>query len=218
MNKGPAVKILLLEDDRILCQSLQEYLESEGFDVDTAHRGEEVFDLSYEQRYDLYILDINVPDMNGFDILRSLKDAGDSTPAIYITALTDVNSLSKGFESGADDYIKKPFDPEELVIRIKSKYLRNDPCISYKKLYYDPRTRIVKYDGELVQLGEVQMNIFHLLISRAGEVVNSFELMELLEQPSANALRVNLAKLKSKLHIEIKNIRGQGYMIEKIRD
>lgn len=210
------MRILLLEDDQILCHSLQEYLESEGFHVDAAVRGEEVFDLSYENNYDLYILDINVPDINGFDVLKSLKEAGDTTPAIYITALTDINSLSKGFEAGADDYVKKPFDPEELVIRIKSKYMPNEQLIHYNNLIYDPLNRIIKHNGEIVILGEVQLNLFHLLITNIGGIVNSFELMELLEQPNANALRVNLTKLKNKLLIDIKNIRGQGYMIEKV--
>jgi DNA-binding response OmpR family regulator len=210
------MKILLLEDDAMLAESLAEYLELEGYSVDSVISGEEVFDRTFEKEYDLYILDINVPDINGFDVLKSLKEAGDITPAIYITALTDINSLSRGFEAGADDYIKKPFDPEELVIRIKSKYMANEQLIHYSNLTYDPLNRIIKYDDEIVTLGEVQLNLFHLLITNTGEIVNSFELMEFLEQPNANALRVNLAKLKNKLPIDIKNIRGQGYMIEKV--
>jgi len=109
------MEILLLEDDKILCESLKEFLESEGYSVDTAHRGTEVFDLTFAKTYDLYILDVNVPDTDGFDVLEALKEAGDETPAIYITALTDINSISKGFAIGAEDYIKKPFDPEELA-------------------------------------------------------------------------------------------------------
>ncbi|RRS29840.1 MAG: regulator [Epsilonproteobacteria bacterium (ex Lamellibrachia satsuma)] len=210
------MKILLLEDDHILCESLTEYLELEGHSVDRAHRGEEVFDLTFDHNYDLYILDINVPDINGFDVLKELKESGDETPAIYITALTDTSSISKGFSMGAEDYIKKPFDPEELVIRIKNHYLKKDKKIVYENLTYDPNTRLLQKDGKTVGLGEIQMKLFHTLITRTDKIVNSYELMELLEQPNANALRVNLAKLKNKLGIEIKNIRGQGYMIEKI--
>ena len=210
------MKILLLEDDHILCESLAEYLELEGYSVDRAHRGEEVFDLTFENKYDLYILDINVPDINGFDVLKDLKESGDETPAIYVTALTDVSSISKGFSIGAEDYIKKPFDPEELVIRIKSRYLIKDKTISYKDLVYDPTSKRLQKNGKTIGLGEVQLNLFHTLIMRIDKIVDHFELMDLLDQPSANALRVNLAKLKNKLGIEIKNIRGQGYMIEKI--
>ncbi len=210
------MKILLLEDDHILCESLTEYLELEGFSVDKAHRGEEVFDLTFDTKYDLYILDVNVPDINGFDVLKALKESGDETPAIYVTALTDVSSISKGFSIGAEDYIKKPFDPEELLIRIKSRYLAKDKTILYKDLVYDPTSRLLQKNGKTIGLGEIQLNLFHTLIMRIDKIVDHFELMDLLEQPSANALRVNLAKLKNKLDIEIKNIRGQGYMIEKI--
>ena len=208
------MKILLLEDDKILCESLKEFLELEGYEVDVAHRGTEVFDLTFSNRYDLYILDINVPDTDGFDVLSELKEAGDDTPAIYITALTDINSISRGFKIGAEDYIKKPFDPEELVIRIKSKYERDDEMITLGDLNYDPANRIVQKEGQVIGLGEVQQNIFHTLITERNKIVDSYTLMDFLEQPSANALRVNLAKLKNKLGIEIKNIRGQGYMIE----
>jgi len=210
------MKILLLEDDQILCDSLREYLESEGYAVDVAHRGTEVFDLTFSNRYDLYILDVNVPDTDGFDVLSSLKEAGDETPAIYITALTDINSISKGFSIGAEDYIKKPFDPEELVIRIKSKYEKPDTLIHLKDISYDPVGKVVYKGGDVIALGEVQHNIFHTLITNSNKVVDSFTLMDLLEQPNANALRVNLAKLKNKLGIEIKNVRGQGYMIENL--
>jgi len=210
------MKILLLEDDKILCASLKDFLELEGYSVDTAHRGPEVFDLTFDNNYDLYILDVNVPDINGFDVLNSLKEAGDETPAIYITALTDINSISRGFEIGAEDYIKKPFDPEELIVRIKSKYRQEDPVIYYNDISYDPVKKTVKKDAEIISLGEVQLNIFHMLITQQNKVVDSFTLMDFLEQPNANALRVNIAKLKNKLDIEIRNIRGQGYMIENI--
>jgi len=210
------MKILLLEDDQILCDSLKEFLELEGYSVDVAHRGPEVFDLTFETKYDLYILDVNVPEVDGFDVLSSLKEAGDETPAIYITALTDINSISKGFEIGADDYIKKPFDPEELVIRIKRKYQQEDNLISLENIVYNPTTKTLQKEGHTIGLGEVQKNIFHLLIVEQNKIVDSYTLMDFLEQPNANALRVNIAKLKTKLGIEIKNIRGQGYMIENL--
>jgi DNA-binding response OmpR family regulator len=210
------MKILLLEDDQILCDSLKEFLELEGYHVDVAHRGPEVFDLTFTKTYDLYILDVNVPEVNGFDVLSSLKDAGDETPAIYITALTDINSISKAFAIGAEDYIKKPFDPEELLIRIKRKYQKDDVVIYLNDIVYNPVTRVLQKDGQTIGLGDVQQNIFHTLITEQNKIVDSYTLMDFLEQPTANALRVNLAKLKNKLGIEIKNIRGQGYMIEKI--
>jgi DNA-binding response OmpR family regulator len=210
------MKILLLEDDKILCASLKDFLELEGYVVDTAHRGSEVFDLTFNKRYDLYILDVNVPDIDGFDVLSSLREAGDETAAIYITALTDINSISRGFEIGAEDYIKKPFDPEELIVRIQSKYRQKDAVIYYNDIIYDTVSRTIKKASEIISLGEVQLNIFHMLITQQNKIVDSFILMDFLEQPNGNALRVNIAKLKNKLGIEIRNIRGQGYMIENL--
>jgi len=210
------MKILLLEDDQILCESLKEFLELEGYAVDVAHRGTEVFDLTFDKSYDLYILDVNVPEVNGFDVLSELKSAGDTTPAIYITALTDITSISRGFEIGADDYIKKPFDPEELVIRIKRKYQQEENILTVGNLSYNPITRLLKKDAKTIGLGEVQLNLFHILMTEQNKIIDIYTLMDCLESPSANALRVNLAKLKVKLELDIKNIRGQGYMIENI--
>jgi DNA-binding response OmpR family regulator len=210
------MKLLLLEDDKILCSSLQEFLELEGYEVDTAHRGEEVFDLTFERSYDLYILDVNVPEVNGFDILQASREAGDETPAIYITALTDINSISRGFDAGAEDYIKKPFDPEELALRIRNRFQQKETLIHHGDIRYDPVNGTLRKGDKTIGLGEVQMNIFHTLITQRDKIVESYMLMDYLEQPNANALRVNLTKLKSKLGIEIKNIRGQGYMIESL--
>jgi len=211
------MKILLLEDDRILCESLKEYLEAEGFDVDVAYRGEEVFDKTFENRYDLYVLDVNVPDTDGFDVLQALREAGDETPAIYITALTDIRSIEKGFGIGAEDYIKKPFDPEELVIRIKTRYMPDKGRIRLGNFSYDPDKRRLYRGDEPVSLGEVQGGLLHLLVTAQGNPVDNYTLMDVLSHPNANALRVNIAKLKKKLGIEIVNVRGQGYKLEHLR-
>ena len=114
-------KILLLEDDEILAQTLVDMLESENFIVCLARDGETALDLTYKESFDLYLLDVNVPFLNGFDFLKSLRQSGDKTPAFFLTALKDIDSLSKGFDSGCDDCIKKPFDFNELLVRIKAK-------------------------------------------------------------------------------------------------
>ena len=210
--------ILLLEDDKILCESLQEYLEKAGFRVDAVTRGEAVYDLTFEKQYDLYIFDVNVPDISGFEVLRELRNAEDETPAFFITALVDINSITEGFAVGAEDYIKKPFDPQELLLRIQRKYGTDKETILYGNLQYEPQERVLKQDGRVIGLGDVQSNLFHELMTHQGEVVESYTLMDHLEFANANALRVNIAKLKKRLGLEIVNIRGRGYMLEKIRD
>ena len=211
------MKILLLEDDGILAESLQEYLESEGYRVTTVSRGEEVYEKTFDEEYDLYILDINVPDVNGFEVLDALKEAEDNTPAIYISAMTDMASMTRGFDLGAVDYIKKPFDPEELLLRIRHRIGEGNVPSSPGSFRFDPRSgRVDLENGEHLFLGEIQSKIFNLLIQRRGQVVPIAELMDQLDRPSGNALRVTIAKLKKRLGIEIENVRGQGYMIEKV--
>lgn len=209
------MKILLLEDDKNLHASLKAFLEMERFIVDSAYSSDDVYALTYANSYDLYIFDVNVPGDNGFKILKSLKSAEDKTPTIYTTALTDISSVGEGFDSGADDYIKKPFDPEELVIRIKSRYMKND-ILNYKDLTYNPSTRELLKNGVIVGLADVLGNIFHELIMQTNRIVPTENLFDFLEHPNPNALRVNLSKLKSKLDLDIKNIRGVGYMLEEL--
>lgn len=209
------MKILLLEDDKNLHASIKAFLEMEEFIVDSAYNSDDVYTLTYENSYNLYIFDVNVPGDDGFKILKSLKNAEDTTPTIYITALSDIFSVGEGFNAGADDYIKKPFDIEELVIRIKSRYIKND-TLSYKKLIYNPVSKELFKDGVSVYLADVLGNIFHELITKKGKIVPTQNLFDFLENPNPNALRVNLSKLKSKLNLDIKNTRGVGYMLEEL--
>lgn len=209
------MKILLLEDDKNLHFSIKSFLELEGFIVESAFNSDDVYDLTYENNYDLYIFDVNVPGDDGFKILKSLKNADDKTPTIYTTALTDISSVGEGFNSGADDYIKKPFDPEELVIRIKSRYMHAE-LLYYKDIIYNPTTKELTKAGVTVGLSDVLRNIFHELMTQKEKIVPTELLFNLLEHPSPNALRVNLSKLKTKLDLDIKNIRGIGYMLEEL--
>ncbi len=208
--------ILLLEDDQILAQSLQELLEDEGYSVDVVYDGEEALDYSYKNDYKLYIFDVNVPEIDGFELLKSLRDAEDKTPAIFMTALVDIKSMAEGFNAGADDYIKKPFDPDELLIRIKAKVTQNNSKISYLNLEYDPLSKELYQEGMLANLSETQLLIFDLLIQNINHVIDKEQLLDLLNIASDASLRVHVNKLKSRLGIEIRNVRGVGYMIEKI--
>ena len=215
------MKILLLEDDTVLGESLQEFLEMEGFDVERVTRGEEVFDRTFDTSYDLYILDINVPDINGLEVLKELYEAGDQTPAIYISALTDIRTITQGFDLGAIDYLKKPFDPEELLLRIRRHFQQTSDSatrvLRYGNLRFEPESgKVQMEDGESFYLGEVQGRIFQTLLEREGQLVPTPELLDLLERSNLNALRVTMAKLKKRLGITISNVRGQGYLLEKV--
>lgn len=206
--------ILLLEDDYTLGQTLVELLESEGYSVTLTRDGNEAVDATYENRFDLYIFDINVPDINGLELLKSLRDADDRTPTIFISALVDIKSISKAFEIGADDYIKKPFFPEELLIRVNAKLANKNSNIKYNNLEYDLKTKTVKKEGRTIALGEVQEQLFVLFIQNIGQVIAQDTLLECLEKPSPAALRVALTKLKQTTGLNIKNLRSIGYIVE----
>jgi len=209
------LKILLLEDDYNLADSLKEILELEGYEVDIVSTAKEAYKKTFNTKYDLYIFDINLPDENGINVLKSLRDSTDNTPAIFITALTDLNTMAKAFNVGIEDYIKKPFEVEELLIRINAKLKKNvGKIIKIKNIEYDLENKIVKKDGKIISLGEVLKNLFHELVLNLNHVVSKEKLLEVMNTNNETALRVNLSKLKNKLGVNIKNIRGEGYMIE----
>lgn len=206
-------KILLLEDDPSLSDTLIKYLNFHHYEVEWAKNGEEALDMTYDNHYDLYLFDINVPLLNGIDLLSALREADDFTPTIIISALVDVGSVSKGFIAGADDYLKKPFDPEELLIRIKAKTSAFIEKLNYKDYEIDMQNNLIKKKGEIIYIGDVLKNIFISLLKNYPNPVTKDELMLLLEHPTDLALRVNMSKLKKTLDIEVKNIRGVGYKI-----
>jgi len=207
--------ILLLEDDEPLAQTLQELLESSKYKVDMVYNGNDAIDASYENRYDLYVFDINVPDMNGLELLESLRNADDATPAIFISALVDLNSISKAFSVGADDYLKKPFFPEELLIRVNAKLSQTNKDIIYQNLRYAVEKKELYKDERIVPLGEVQECLCNLFMQNIGNVLDKNILMDCLVSPSDSALRVALNKFKHIAGVNIKNIRGVGYILEK---
>ena len=207
------INVLLLEDDPILSKTLIRYLSQHNIKTKWAKNGEEAIDFSFENRYDLYLFDINVPLLNGIDLLASLREADDLTPTIIISALQDVKSVTKGFIAGADDYVKKPFDPEELLIRIKAKTAQLKQRLKFKDIEIDLQTKEIYKNSNPIFLGDVQKNLLISLLQNHPNPVSKEELMLLLEKPTDLALRVNIAKLKKNINIEIKSVRGVGYKI-----
>lgn len=112
--------ILLLEDDLTLSETVVEYFQDQGFDIDFVYDGEEALSFIYEKNYDLLLLDVNVPNKNGFEVLKEIRSEGNKTPAIFITSLNSMESLEEGFQSGCDDYIRKPFELKELLLRVQT--------------------------------------------------------------------------------------------------
>ncbi len=205
-------KVLLVEDDRLLAQSLKNYLETEGFEVTLAYSFSQAVDELERRRFDVYVLDVNLGDGDGIELLEYLRDFKDDTPTLIISALTDVSTIARGLGAGAEDYIKKPFDPEELVVRIRARLKRREEEIRYGDLVYRDG-RFFKGDREL-DLGEVQRNVLLKLLRNRGRVVTKEELYDYMLNPSPLALRVMINKLKKKTGINIKSVRGVGYTVD----
>ncbi|MBN2816282.1 MAG: response regulator transcription factor [Campylobacterales bacterium] len=209
------MKILLLEDDYILGETLREMISNAGYEVLWVKDGQSAADAAYDERFDLYVFDINVSQINGFDLLESLRNADDMTPTIFISALTDIAAITKGFACGADDYLKKPFYPEELLVRIGAKLAKNFHNISHGKVTYNPKNREVSIDGKVVSLGDVQLPFLELFINNIGRTIDKEYFLEVMESPSDTGLRVAINKLKNTTGWDVQNVRGIGYRLEK---
>ncbi len=210
------MKILLLEDDTILAQTMIQILEEENYIVTLVETGEEVLEYTYENRYDLYLFDVNVPLLNGMDTLKLLRESDDQTPTFFITSLLDTSSILEGFDCGCDDYIKKPFDLDELLARIKAILKRKNPTIEYDDIVFDLfENRITKSEKE-VSLGVVEKEIFSLLIKNMNITVDKSSFFDCMNKPSDTALRAVISKLKRSLNLNISNTKGVGYKLEKL--
>lgn len=209
------MKILLLEDDLVLGETIQEMLIEAGHHTIWVKDGAQAAEKAFEQSFDLYVLDINVPELNGFDLLEGLRDAQDETPTIFISAMTDIAAMTKGFSVGADDYLKKPFYPQELLLRIEAKFGRLQHSIHYGDIVYDPHDKTIRMQGKVVSLGELQFLFFDILIHNIGKTIPKERFLDVMEHPSENGMRVALNKLKQITQWDIQNIRGVGYRIEK---
>jgi DNA-binding response OmpR family regulator len=210
-------KILLLEDDEVLAETLCELLESESYSIRHVTTGEMALDVTFEESFDLFLLDVNVPKLNGFELLKSLRAAQDTTPAIFITSLNDIASLSKGFEVGADDYIKKPFDFDELLVRIKALIRKVYQSRSQIIHAFEFSFNIEKYElykeGEFVKLSPSELQIVKLFFKNLDQTVLKEEILEELgdgREMSEGSLRVHITKLR-KIGLNITTIKGIGY-------
>ena len=207
------MKVLLLEDDRVLSQTLDEILTQHDFDVTTVERGEDAIELTYKNSYDIYLFDINLPDINGIELLKSLKEANDQTPTIFISANEDIETITKSFEVGAEDYIKKPFLPEELLVRLNAK-LSKKMLINHLHVSYNTLSGDIFVNNQKIYLSYPKFKLVDILFKNIDKIVAKDELLDVTEYHSDNALRVAITKLKTLLNIDIKNIRGVGYTIE----
>jgi DNA-binding response OmpR family regulator len=215
-------KILLLEDDTTLSDTVVEFLEESGFEVSPAYDGEEASELIYEQSFDLLLLDVNVPLLNGFELLKQKRSEGLTTPAIYITSLNSIESLEIGYDSGCDDYIRKPFALKELLFRVttilkRGFFHQQSERISLdKEIEYDTDSNLLYVEQQEYKLNSKESLLLKLFLQNRGEVLSHDKIYETLwsyeESPSESSLRTYIKNLRKIIGKEkIVSIKKLGY-------
>lgn len=217
------MKILLLEDEVMLNESICEYLEAEGHRVESFFDGKKAFEVIRENLYDLLILDINVPNIDGLQFLEQIHSLKIHVPAIYISALVDIEDISRAYNLGCYDYLKKPFHLKELALRINRVKLEKErPRVHLrisKNYSYNQEHSLLLFNDEPQILTKKQSQIIDLLARNRAMVVDfeQFQTYVWNEQLVDNAtIRAEINRLKKNLKEDfIINVRGMGYMIDK---
>jgi two-component system OmpR family response regulator len=220
------MRILLVEDDHVLGDAMLRSLEQAGYAVDWAKNGVTADTALQDQVYDLALLDLGLPEMDGFSVLRRLRSRKDSLPVLIVTARDSLENRISGLDLGADDYILKPFHMQELLARVRAHMRRMQVApaavVTYGPLTYDTASRLVRVDGEPLNLSARELGILEALLARVGKVLTKEMLVEKLcnwsEELGNNAIEVYVYRLRKKLQskgIDITTVRGLGYMLDK---
>lgn len=216
-------QILLVEDDETLSELISEYLSEQGYDVTVRTDAKAALDTAYERNFDILILDVKLPKGDGFSLLRELRRLGDDTPAIFTTSLNALQDLEIGYKSGCDDYLKKPYELKELLLRIqillKRKFSHvNDEFIELNDGYkFYPSSKTLRQNGQIVNLSNKESELLALFLENKNALLSKETIFEKIwnygEEPSELSLRVYVKNLRRILGKDaIVNRRGDGYI------
>jgi two-component system, OmpR family, response regulator QseB len=217
------MRLLLVEDDEILGDGLAAGLKMEGYAVDWLTNGKMADEALKMNCYELVVLDLNLPDMDGLSILKSLRGRKDETPVLVLTARDTVPDRVEGLDSGADDFVIKPFELDEVCARLRALARRNEgrstPTIEYQGIVLDPASHQVTYHGEKIELSQKEFEILSFLMGNIGRVVSRSKLEESLyswsSEIESNTVEVHIHYLRKKLDSGIiRTVRGVGYIID----
>jgi DNA-binding response OmpR family regulator len=218
------MRLLLVEDDTMIGESVLDLLRAEHYAVDWVKDGEMADVALRSQTYDLVLLDLGLPRRDGLSVLRSLRSRKERTPVLIATARDSVQQRVEGLDAGADDYVLKPYDLDELLARIRALLRRAagraEPVYEHKGVSINPATREVMVDGQTVVLSAREWAVLEPLLARPGMVLSRSQLEEKLygwkDEISSNAVEVYIHGLRKKLGSDmIQNVRGVGYMVPK---
>lgn len=215
------MKILLMEDELHLRQNIKKYLMLKGHDVDDFENGEQLLAQAHPDDYDCLILDVNTPEIDGFEVLEYIRKNGITTPALFISALTDVQKVLKAFELGADEYLKKPFDLAELearMLKVSSKNSSNSQMMIIDDNYkYDFQNRVLLKNSIQCKLSSTQKKILYILVKNKNQLVTFDMLIDYVwrdKEISHNTIISTMRNLKKDLPDSfIQNVKGEGYII-----
>lgn len=216
------MKILLLEDDVILSEILSEHLSEKGYEVSSVYDGEDAYEKIMKNGYDLMLFDVNVPLLNGFELLKLLKEQHIHVPTIFITSLDSTDDLKKGFDLGCDDYLKKPFDLVELDARInyliKVNNLGNTQILIDDKTYLDKLTYELVKEGKRTKLSKKDFQIIKYFLSQKDKIISHDELVANIwmdgEIPTDATLRTHIKNIRIHLGKDfIITLKGVGYRV-----
>lgn len=220
------MRLLVVEDERALCESIAKGLRLDGYEIDTVFDGEEAMGIISTDSYDLIILDLNLPGMDGLDILKNMRASDNETNVLILSARGGLNDKIEGLDSGANDYLCKPFHFEELEARVRSltrrRTVQNNIVLECGEISLNTKTRTAFAKGEEVLLTRKELAILEYLILHQGRPVSQEELIEHVWDSSvdsfSNSIRVHISALRKKIRTAlgydpITNRVGQGYVI-----
>ena len=221
------MRILIAEDDQVIADGLLRSLRASGYAVDQVGSGSEADAALASHEFDLLILDLGLPKLHGFEVLRKLRARGSSLPVLILTAADSVEQRVKGLDLGADDYMAKPFALQELEARVRALTRRGlggaSHVIRHGPLAYDTTGRVAYLNDQMIELSARELSLLEVLLQRCGRLVSKEQLVERLcecgEEVSNNAIEVYIHRLRKKIErgpVRIATVRGLGYCLEKI--
>lgn len=219
------MRLLLVEDDAMLGRAVLTALKMEGYDVDWMSAGQSALHCLETEDYDLVILDLGLPDIDGKTVLATLRRRGATTPVIILTARDSIEDRVGGLDAGADDYMVKPFDQHELMARVRALLRRRSgrasPAVHYKDITLYPESMKVEYQGQGVELSRREFMLLNELLHNVGRVMTREQLERAIydwgQDVASNAVEVHIHHLRKKFNSDlIRTIRGVGYLVEKV--
>jgi len=223
------MRILIVEDDAALASGIARILEGEGHAADVMGKGEQAMLAARQERFDMIILDVGLPGIDGFEVLRRLRAGGDRTPVLVLTARDALDDRVHGLDLGADDYMAKPFAMPELAARVRALVRRSQaqtgPKIVHGPLMLDTLARRARLDGEPLDLAAREWAVLEVLLARVEKIVSKESIIQAVanwgEELTPNAIEVYVSRLRAKLEpagVRIRTVRGFGYMLEEFKE